>query len=92
MEKWKKRAINLLTSIAFGGGESNTVVPYYPQKNKINGSEEKSIPRSVPEAHGISSRRIYNMLCELEGEGRANIHNIMVLAGGEVISECSRPG
>ncbi len=32
------------------------------------------------------------MLCELEGEGRANIHNIMVLAGGEVISECSRPG
>ena len=92
MEKWMKRAANLITSIAFGGQEKNTVVPYYPQKNEINGKEEPSIPRSIPEAHGISSKRIYNLLCELERERRANVHNIMIIKDGTVISECSRPG
>lgn len=92
MEKWMKRAANLITSIAFGGQEKNTVVPYYPQKNEINGKEELSIPRSIPEAHGISSKRIYNLLCELEGERRSNVHNIMIIKDGAVISECSRAG
>ena len=92
MEKWKKRAVNLISSIVFGGGEKNTVVPYYPQKIRINGEEVPELPRSIPEAHGISSRRIYNMLSELEGERRCNIHNLMVLRDGVVISECSRPG
>ncbi len=92
MEKWKKRAINLISSIVFGGGEKNTVVPYYPQKIRINGEEAPELPRSIPEAHGISSRRIYNMLCDLEGERRCNIHNLMILRDGVVISECSRPG
>ena len=50
MEKWMKRAANLITSIAFGGQEKNTVVPYYPQKKEINGKEEPCIPRSIPEA------------------------------------------
>ena len=92
MEKWKKRAANLITSIAFGGGEKNTVVPFYPQKIRINGEEEPSIPRSIPEAHGISSKRIYNLLCDLEGERRSNVHNVMIIKDGVVISECSRPG
>ena len=92
MEKWKKRAINLITSIAFGGQQKNTVVPYYPQKTKMNGEEHPSLPRSTPEAHGISSKRLHNMLAELEGERRCNIHNLMVIKGGEVISECSREG
>ena len=92
MEKWKKRAINLISSIVFGGGEKSSVVPYYPQKIRINGEEKPELPRSIPEAHGISSRRIYNMLVELEGESRCNIHNLMILRDGVVISECSRPG
>ncbi len=92
MEKWKRRAINLITSIAFGGQEKNTVVPYYPQKTEINKEESPTLPRSTPEAHGISSKRLYNMLSELEGERRCNIHNLMVIKDGEVISECSREG
>ena len=92
MEKWTKRAVNLITSIAFGGGDMNTVVPYYPQKIKTSGDEDPTIPRSIPEAHGISSKRIYNLLCELEGERRSNVHNIMIIKDGVVISECSRAG
>lgn len=92
MEKWKKRAVELMTYLAFGGRSDPSVVPYYPQKTVINMPEERFFVRSTPERHGISSKRIYNMLCELEGERNANPHTILVLHGGEVISECSADG
>ncbi|MBE6533328.1 MAG: serine hydrolase [Ruminococcaceae bacterium] len=92
MEKWKKRSIDLLTSLAFGTDGTPSVVPYYPQKTRVSGDEERFFRRSTPERHGISSKRIYNMLVSLESEKRANIHNLVILAGGEIISECSRDG
>lgn len=92
MEKWKKRSIDLLTSLAFGTDGTPSVVPYYPQKTRVSGAEERFFRRATPESHGISSKRIYNMLASLEAEKRANIHNLVILAGGEVISECSKDG
>ena len=92
MEKWKKRAVNLLSALAFGSDGTPSVIPYYPQKTKISSHEHKYFVRSVPERHGISSRRIYSMLCSLETEPRANVQGLMVLCGGEVISECTRDG
>jgi hypothetical protein len=89
MEKWKKRAVDLIASLAFGGRADPSVAPYYPQKTKISGPEKPFFARTTPERKGISSKRIYNMLCELERERRANIHTVMILKGGEVISECS---
>ena len=92
MEKWKKRAVNLLTSLAFGSESTPSVIPYYPQKTRISSDEYKYFPRSTPESHGISSRRIYSMLCALEAERRANIHGLMIIHAGEVVSECTRDG
>jgi len=93
MEKWKKRSVDLLSSLSFGSKDGSlSVIPYYPQKTEISRYEERELIRSVPEKHGISSARLYNMLCDLEGEKRANIHNLAVLADGEVITECSRDG
>ena len=92
MDKWKKRAIDLITSIALGSRDDPSVMPYYPQKTRIGNAEEGFFRRGTPERHGISSLRIYNMLCELEGDRRANIHSLMVLCGDEVISECSAGG
>lgn len=92
MEKWKKRSLELIISLLFGGKKELTVTPYYPQKTEICGAEEKYFKRTVPEKKGISSRRIYNMLCELEGDRRANVHSLLVLCGGDVICECSAPG
>ena len=92
MEKWKKRAIDLITSVAFGSDDTPSVIPYYPQKTECAVREERYFQRHTPESHGVSSKRIYNMLCELEGERRANVHSIMVLKDGCVISEASRPG
>ena len=89
MEKWKKRSIELLAALAFGGENGLSVVPYYPQKTMVGCEEEGYFRRSIPEKHGVSSLRIYNMLCELESEKRANVHSIMVLKNGEVICECS---
>lgn len=92
MERWKRRTVELLGALAFGGEGDLSVVPYYPQKCEIGREERRYFRRSLPERHGIASGRIYNMLSELEREGRANIHSIMVFSGGEVISECSAPG
>ena len=71
MEKWKKRSIDLLTSLAFGTDGTPSVVPYYPQKTRVSGAEERFFRRATPESHGISSKRIYNMLASLEAEKRA---------------------
>ncbi len=93
MEKWKKRSVDLLTSLYLGSKEKTTsVIPYYPQKIATSGREERYFRRQSPERCGVSSKRIYNMLSELESERRANIHNLMLLREGEVISECSRDG
>ena len=92
MEKWKKRTVELLTYLAFGGEGDPQVVPYYPQKTRVGDMETRFFRRSTPERHGISSARLYNMLSELEAERRANIHSLMVFHRGEVISECSSPG
>lgn len=92
MEKWKRRSIDLVASLAFGDSGELSVVPYYPQKTKISRVEDLFFRRTIPEKKGISSARLYNMLCELEADRRANIHSIMVLCDGEVICECSREG
>lgn len=92
MSKWKKRAIELITGLAFTGKANPAVIPYAPSKTEISGIETKHFNRTSPERRGISSKRIYDMLTELELNPRANIHNIMVLKDGEVISECSSPG
>ncbi len=93
MEKWKKRSVDLLASLYLGSKEKTTsVIPYYPQKISVSGKEEPYFRRHSPERHGVSSKRIYNMLSELECERRANVHNLMVLKNGDVITECSRDG
>ena len=92
MEKWKKRAVDLLTSIALGSDDNPSVIPHLPQKTEISEREAKTLSRVHPEKHGISSKRLYSMLCELEGEMRSNIHNILLLCDGEVIMEASRDG
>lgn len=92
MDKWLKRSVELLTSISLGKDGGASVVPYYPQKTAVLDSEPKYFKRQSPENCGVSSRRLYSMLCELEAERRANIHNLLILKDGEVICECSRDG
>jgi CubicO group peptidase (beta-lactamase class C family) len=92
MSKWKKRAIELITGLALTGKTNPAVVPFTPSKTEFSAHETKHFKRTTPERRGVSSRRIYDMLSALEADKRANVHNIMVIKDGEVISECSHPG
>lgn len=92
MERWVRRTIELGAGIAFTGKINPSVVPYYPQKTVVSGEEERYFRRSYPERVGVSSGRILALLVALEKEKRANLHNLIIIRRGEIISECSHPG
>lgn len=86
------KAIELIMGLAFTNKTNPAVIPYIPSKTSISDYELKHFHRTTPERRGISSRRIYDMLSAIEENQSANVHNIMILKDGEVISECSAPG
>lgn len=93
MEKWKKRTVELLSRLIIGENKDPAVVPYAPQKTRtLSPDKSKYFKRTRPEKCGVSSARLYSMLSELEGERRANVHNILVISRGKVVLECSHPG
>ncbi len=92
MEKWMKRTVELLSGLVLSPKPIPSVVPYAPQKTEISGTEKRFFKRGKPEELGVSSIRLYRMLSELEAEARANIHTVMVLKDGVVISEATAPG
>ena len=92
MTKWKIRAVELIAGLAFAGKQNPAVIPYVPSKTSISNKERRFFNRTSPERQGISPKLIHDMLCELEEDKRANLHNLMILKDGEVVCECSRPG
>ena len=92
MEKWMRRAAELISGLVLTSKPKPCVVPYKPQKTDISKSEKRFFKREKPEKMGVSSIRLYRMLAELEAEPRANVHCVLVLKDGVVISEASRPG
>lgn len=92
MEKWMRRAVELISGLALTSKQNPAVVPYAPQKTEISKSEKKFFKREKPEKLGVSSIRLYRMLAELEAEPRANVHSVLVLKDGVVICEASSPG
>ena len=92
MEKWVKRVVSLGSGLFLTGKINPSVIPYYPQKTEISGSEEKYFHRVHPERVGVSSGRMLAMLKALERERRANVHSLLVVKDGCVITECAHPG
>ena len=92
MENWKKKAVELITNLGLSYKENPSVTEYNPSKTEISKEEFPTLSRSTPEKHGISSKRIYNMLTALEKEAKANVHSIIVVKDEEVICEASKQG
>ena len=92
MDKWIKRVISLGTGLFLTGKVNPSVIPYYPQKTVISGSEEPYFHRVHPERVGVSSGRLLSMIKALEREKRANVHSLLVIKDGMVITECAHPG
>ena len=91
MEKWMKKTIELAAGIFLTAENNPAVVPYTPTKTVLPQKETGDLPRSYPERAGVTSGRILALYNALEKEKRANIHNIMVVKDGTVISEASHP-
>ncbi len=91
MENWQVRALNLLLGLGKPNETSPGVIDYAPAKTKISGNEHPYFKRSSPERHNMSSRRLCSMLFELEADENSNVHSVMVIKDGAVISECSHP-
>ena len=92
MENWTRRAIELVTGIALTNKKYPSPIPYYPQKTAINASEERIYERTSPDKVGIRASAIANMLARLESEPTANIHSLVIVKDGKIISETSAPG
>lgn len=91
MENYKKRTVNLISNLLLEYKQNPTVVPYYPQKTVLMQRDRQPLPHGTPEAHGISSLAITQLLRALEVEPRANLHSIVVVKDGVVIAEASAP-
>ena len=92
MQAWQKRSLDLVLNLANTSKQNPSVVSYKPTKVRISAPELPYFKRQRPEEHGLSSRRLSSMLCELECAPGVTINNIMVIKDKEVVCECSRPG
>ncbi len=61
--------------------------PYTPQKRISDGTHITSLPRSTPEEQGMNSRDILSLYHALDASLSSNLHAMMVVKSGHVISE-----
>ena len=82
-------AVRLLARIFDRRVSTETIIPYYPQKVACAEGHviSQPFPRTSPESQGVSSAYLHQFLSELEAETSLDMHNIMVLRNGHVISE-----
>ncbi len=91
-DRWKLRAAELLFGIAVTGKGNPAVIPYTPAKTDVSAPERRELERTTPEREGVASGRLCKMYREIEAEHHANIHSVLIVRNGKVISECSRAG
>lgn len=93
MEKWKKRAFELITGLAFTGKADPSVITPYPQKTRIMRPEPKLLKRPIlKKSFGVSPKRLTSLITALEEERRANVHSITVVKENLLLLDASHPG
>ncbi len=89
--KAKRRAVRLLLDL-FERKAQVTKLKLRPSKAGFHRPQERkgtSLPRSTPEAEGISSQVLHSFLKEALSHPTINPHTILVLRHKKVISHCS---
>ena len=92
METYKKNGLDLISNLALSVKKYPAVVKYTPAKIKHSRIEPPSLPRCAPEKVGVPSSVLIEILDELEVEEKANLHSMIIVKDGFVISECARKG
>ena len=87
----QKKTIEFIYDIIEKKNSNISFVKYKPEKESFNSFEDSSepLPRSTPEEQGISSKYLENFYNELKNIDELNVHTIMILRNGNVISEGS---
>lgn len=91
MDKSTVRAIQLLCSLLLGDREPS-VIPFVPSKTEVPSLSSLYFKRRRPSKCGLSPVRISDFLAELEASEGANVHGVMILKNGCVVSEAYAPG
>ena len=91
MNQTTTKTIQLVCSLLLGDRDPS-VVSYTPSKTLIPKNSAPYFKRATPAAHGISPERITSFLSELEAQNELNVHSVMILKDGKVISEAYAPG
>ena len=94
MEKLTKQMLDLLVRYCIKGESNIAPYPFTPQKTAPFSSRtpQSTLPRSTPEAQGISSSYLAEMLHRIEDAQSACVHNLLVLRNGAIICDASAPG
>lgn len=92
MQKYTKRAAQLISNLCLAGAKNPAVIPPFHTKNALSAPETRFFKRVKPSAKGISARILSLLIERLEAEPRANLQNIMIIKDGVCILEASAPG
>ncbi len=92
MENYKKKAITLISNLLLEYKSDPTVVAHYPAKTEIMKRDKYTLPHGKPEAHGMDSGALADLLRSLENEPSLNLHSIVITKDGVVVAEASAPG
>lgn len=92
METWKKRALELAGALMLGEKKNPAVISSAPRKTALARAECADLPRTTPAAAGMSALALTGLMRALEEEGRAHVHNLMIVREGKVVCEASAPG
>ena len=92
MESYKKNLVTLLSNLVLEYKDFPSPIPYSPTKTTLCEPDGINDLYANPEDVGIKSSVITDLLARLEAEENANVHSIVIAAGGKIIAEASRPG
>ena len=87
---FQAKAVKLIRQLIDKSVSTTPVIPFIAQKPKSSGiCEQPYFQRVVPESEGVSSKYLFDFLKELDENKGLDMHSIMIMRNGRVLSEGS---
>ena len=92
MQKYTKRAAQLISNLCITNAKNPAVIPPFHTKSETSAPEQRFFKRIKPSAKGVDAKILASLIEELEAEPRATVQNVMIIKDGACILEASAPG
>ena len=80
--------IKLILQVFDRKSETQPIIPYVPQKKPFPSQATlTTLPRATPESQGVPSEIVQQFLLALQKDSSLDLHTLMILRNGRVISE-----